>query len=110
MPDTIEQIRSTASLIVPEIHSAGYGVRAVFASGRSWLATRANRRPGCGIVWGFVSLIGLGVAWLVWFNGGAGAEVDGTLVSNRSLVWYTRGLSLSAGIVAGARDVESDRR
>src|SRR6185312_16439479 len=43
-------------------------------------------------------LVGLCVAWMVWFRGGAD-DIQGTLFHIDHLVWYTRGLSLSAGIL-----------
>jgi NADH-quinone oxidoreductase subunit N len=48
--------------------------------------------------WGVVSLLGICVAWLIWFRGGT-EFVEGTLFRIDHLVWYMRGLSLSAGIL-----------
>src|SRR5437868_8795974 len=54
--------------------------------------------PGLRHRWGFVSLVGICVAWTVWFRGGM-EPVEGTLFHLDHLVWYTRGLTLSAGVL-----------
>ena len=44
--------------------------------------------------WGVISLFALVIAWLLWFKGGI-QPADGGMFHIDSLVWYTRGLSLS---------------
>jgi NADH-quinone oxidoreductase subunit N len=97
VPETLEQIRSTASLLVPEILLLVTAC-VLFCVGPFIINDSGESAPGLRHRWGFVSLVGLCVAWLVWFRGGT-ELVDGTLFRIDHLVWYTRGLSLSAGIL-----------
>src|SRR5262245_20257610 len=48
--------------------------------------------------YGLLSLVGLAVAWSIWFYGGTEIE-DGTLFRIDDLVWVTRGLSFTAGVM-----------
>jgi hypothetical protein len=48
--------------------------------------------------WGFLSLAAIGIAWAIWF-GGNRETLQGALFHIDDLVWYTRGLSLSAGVL-----------
>ncbi len=96
MPEIIEQIRNTASLIVPEI-TLFVTACAMFLFGPFMISGSGESTPGLRHRWGFLAIVGLGVAWVVWF--GRGAEViDGNLFRLDHLVWYTRGLALSVGI------------
>ncbi len=97
MPQVIEQIRSTATLIVPEIVLLA-AVCALFLVG-PFLVNEAGEAPaGLRKRWGFLSLFALVVALVAWCDG------DHSLVQNGlfridGLVWYARGLSLIAGIL-----------
>jgi NADH-quinone oxidoreductase subunit N len=97
VPDTIEQIRNTASLLVPEILLLGTAC-VLFCVGPFMINDSGESAPGLRHRWALISLVGLCVAWMVWFQGGT-EIVDGTLFRIDHLVWYTRGLSLSAGIL-----------
>jgi NADH-quinone oxidoreductase subunit N len=97
VPETIEQIRSTASLVVPEILLLVTAC-VLFCVGPFMIDDSGESPPGLRHRWGFVSLVGLCVAWMVWFRGGV-EPIEGTLFHVDHLVWYTRGLSLSAGIL-----------
>src|SRR5436190_14458365 len=54
--------------------------------------------PGLRHRCGFMSLTGLCVAWVIWIYDGA-ATIDGSLFRIDHLVWFTRGLSLTAGLL-----------
>jgi NADH-quinone oxidoreductase subunit N len=97
VPETIEQIRSTASLLVPEIILLATAC-VLFLVGPFLIGGGGDASPGLRHRWGLLSLLGLGVAWMAWFQGGTLA-VDGTLFRLDHLVWFTRGLALSAGVV-----------
>jgi NADH-quinone oxidoreductase subunit N len=97
VPETIEQIRSTASLLVPEILLLVTAC-VLFCAGPFMINDSGESPAGLRHRWGFVSLIGLCVAWTVWFRGGL-EPIEGTLFRIDHLVWYTRGLSLSAGVL-----------
>ncbi len=97
MPETIQQIRSTASLIVPEILLLATAC-AMFFVGPFLVSHEGESAPGLRHRWGFVSLIALCAAGIVWFRSGT-ATVEGTLFQIDHLVWVTRGLSLSAGML-----------
>jgi NADH-quinone oxidoreductase subunit N len=97
VPPTIELIRSTASLLVPEIILLATAC-VLFLVGPFLVSDAGESMPGLRHRWGVVSLIGLCVAWFVWFHNGP-ATMDGTLFRIDSLAWYTRGLSLSAGVL-----------
>jgi NADH-quinone oxidoreductase subunit N len=97
VPETIEHIRGTASLLVPEIILLGTAC-VLFVFGPFMISDGGESAPGLRHRWGFVSLVGIGVAWIVWFHGGT-ELAEGTLFRIDHLVWYTRGLSLSAGIL-----------
>ncbi|MEX0613472.1 MAG: NADH-quinone oxidoreductase subunit N, partial [Pirellulales bacterium] len=97
MTEAIAHIHATASLLVPEIILLA-AVCAMFLVG-PLLVSRAGEAPsGLRQHWGMVSLLALGVAWAVWF-GGERQLSEGALFQIDDLVWYTRGLTLSAGIV-----------
>lgn len=97
MPLPLEQIRSTASLLVPEVILVAMACMLFFV-GPFAVTDAGESSPGVRHRWGFVALVGLVVGWIVWFQGGA-AAVDGTLFRIDHLAWYTRGLSLSAGVL-----------
>ncbi len=97
MPHNIDQIRGTALLVVPELILLATAC-AMFLLGPFLVTDGGEASPGLRHRWGLVSLIGLCVAWMVWFHGGT-ATLDGTLFRIDQLAWFTRGLSLSAGIL-----------
>jgi NADH-quinone oxidoreductase subunit N len=97
VPEIIEQIRNTASLVMPEILLLVTAC-VMFLFGPFMINDSGESAPGLRYRWGCVSLLGLAVAWMIWFHGG-NEEVQGTLFHIDHLVWYTRGLSLSAGVL-----------
>ena len=97
MTETIEQIQATASLLVPEIILLAT-VCAMFLGGPLLVTDAGDASSGLRHRWGFLSLAAVAVAWAIWFGGGADAG-KGSLFRIDELVWYTRGLSLSAGIL-----------
>jgi NADH-quinone oxidoreductase subunit N len=97
VPEAIEQIRQTASLIVPEIILLTT-VCALFLLGPLVVSDAGEAPAGLRHRWGIVTLVALAVAWLVWFRGGT-ESVNGGLFHVDALVSYTRGLSLTSGIL-----------
>lgn len=97
MPEAIEQIRQTASLIVPEIVLLAM-ICALFLVGPLLVSDSGEAPSGLRHRWGVLSLFALVIAWLLWVKGGT-AAANGGMFHIDSLVWYTRGLSLSAGIL-----------
>jgi NADH-quinone oxidoreductase subunit N len=95
--EAVEQIHRTASLIVPEIILLA-ATCLLFLAGPLVVSDAGQAPSGLRHRWGFFSLLAIGVAWIVWF-GGPSATSTGALFRIDQLVWYTRGLSLSAGIV-----------
>lgn len=65
------------------------------------LVTDAGDAPsGLRNQWGLLSLMTLALAWIVWYSGPrVPPHPNGALFQVDELVWYTRGLTLSAGIV-----------
>ncbi len=97
MPEAIEHIRGTASLIVPEIILLA-AVCALFLVGPFLVSDSGEAPPGLRNRWGLFSLFALAVAWMAWYRGGADA-VQGGMFHLDSLVWFTRGLTMSAGML-----------
>lgn len=97
MPEVIEQIRSTATLIVPEIILLA-AVCALFLVGPFMVDEAGEAPAGLRKRWGFLSLFALVVALVAWFDGDQSTAQSG-LFHIDGLVWYVRGLSLIAGIL-----------
>jgi NADH-quinone oxidoreductase subunit N len=97
VPEAIEQIHATASLLVPEILLLAT-VCVMFLFGPFLVSHAGDAPAGLRHQWGFLSLAALGVAWAVWF-GGSRETFDGALFRIDDLVWYTRGITLSAGFL-----------
>lgn len=97
MAEAIEQIRGTAALIVPEIILLAT-VCGLFLAGPFFVSDAGESPAGLRHRWGLVSLIALAVAWIVWYQGGT-VPAEGAMFHVDPLVWYTRGLSLSAGFL-----------
>ncbi|HVT26626.1 MAG TPA: NADH-quinone oxidoreductase subunit N [Lacipirellulaceae bacterium] len=97
MPSSIELIRSTASLLVPEIILLATAC-VLFLVGPFLVSDTGESSPGLRHRWGVLSLIGLGVAWFAWLQHGT-ATMEGTLFRIDALAWYARLLSLSAGVL-----------
>jgi NADH-quinone oxidoreductase subunit N len=95
--EAVEQIHRTASLIGPEIILLA-ATCLLFLAGPLVVTDAGQAAPGLRHCWGFFSLLSIVVAWVVWF-GGSTVPSQGALFSIDDLAWYTRGLSLSAGIV-----------
>ncbi|HEY3395664.1 MAG TPA: NADH-quinone oxidoreductase subunit N, partial [Lacipirellulaceae bacterium] len=97
MSESVEQIHRTASLIVPEIILLA-ATCLLFVAGPLVVGDAGQATPGLRHRWGFFSLLAIGLAWAAWFGGSAESS-QGALFSTDALLWYARGLSLSAGIV-----------
>jgi NADH-quinone oxidoreductase subunit N len=97
VPEYIEQIRGTASLLVPEIVLIGTAC-VLFFIGPFMVSDSGEAVRGLRRRCAWLSLLGLVVAWLIWFYGGTEIE-DGTLFRIDHLVWVTRGLSFSTGVL-----------
>ncbi len=97
MPEAIEQIHATATLLLPEIILLAT-VCVLFLAG-PLLVTAAGEAPaGLRHQWGFLSLAAITVAIAMWYGGGRDSA-QGALFHIDNLVWYTRGLTLSAGFI-----------
>jgi NADH-quinone oxidoreductase subunit N len=97
VPEIIEQIRGTAELIAPEIILL-VAVCAMFLIG-PFVVTDAGEAPvGSRSRWGLLSLFALAIAWITWYRGGHAAAGGGMFYLD-DLVWYIRGLSLTAGLL-----------
>lgn len=97
MPEAIQQIRATATLIVPEIILL-IAVCVLFLAG-PFLVNDAGEAPaGLRKRWGLVSLFALFVALVAWYDGGTDV-VQGNLFRVDGLVWFVRGLSMIAGFL-----------
>jgi NADH-quinone oxidoreductase subunit N len=97
VPELVDQIHRTASLLVPEILLLAT-MCFMFVAGPLLVSEAGNAAPGLRHRWGFLSVAALGVAWAIWF-GSSPQTHAGALFQIDSLVWYTRGLTLSAGIM-----------
>lgn len=97
MTDVYELINATAKLLVPEIILL-LSLCAMFLLG-PLLVGPAGEAPGLRNRWGLLTLFSLGLAWVVWFSGLRTDVVQGALFRLDELVWYTRGVSLTAGIL-----------
>jgi NADH-quinone oxidoreductase subunit N len=93
----IQQIHATTSHCVPEIILLAT-VCALFLMGPFAVSDAGDAPRGLRHRWGLLSLGALVVAWLVWLRGGP-ATASGGLLTADELVWYTRGVTLSAGIL-----------
>jgi NADH-quinone oxidoreductase subunit N len=95
--EAVEQIHRTASLIVPEIILLAT-MCLLFLAGPLVVSDTGQAARGLRHQWGFLSLLTIGIAWALWF-GGSIEPLPGALFRIDSLAWYSRGLSLSAGIL-----------
>lgn len=84
-------------LLLPEILLL-VTVCVLFLAGPLLVSDASNAPSGLRNQWGFLSVATLAIAWMIWINSGHDAD-QGALFHVDSLVWYTRALTLSAGIV-----------
>jgi NADH-quinone oxidoreductase subunit N len=96
--EAIEQIQRTASLLVPEIILLAT-VCFLFLTGPLAVSDAGDATPGLRHRWGFLSLLALALATIVWSGGAPDAVEQGALFHIDPLVWYTRGISLFGGIL-----------
>lgn len=98
MTDVYELINATAKLLVPEIILL-LSLCAMFLLGPLLVGPAGEAPLGLRNRWGLLTLFSLGLAWVVWFSGLRTDVVQGALFRLDELVWYTRGVSLTAGIL-----------
>jgi NADH-quinone oxidoreductase subunit N len=96
--EAIEQIQRTASLLVPEIILLAT-VCFLFLAGPLAVSDAGEATRGLRHRWGFLSLLGLGFATIIWAGSAADAVEQGALFHIDQLVWYTRGITLLGGIL-----------
>jgi NADH-quinone oxidoreductase subunit N len=97
VPEVFDQIHRTASLLVPELVLL-VTMCVMFVGGPLLVSDAGQAASGVRHRWGILSLIAIAVAWTIWAGGSLDAQ-QGSLFEIDQLVWYTRGLSLSAGIL-----------
>lgn len=97
MPQLIEQIHGTAGLLVPEIILLATAC-VLFVLWPLVVGGEGDAAAGLGHRAAWITLIGLGIAWLVWFNESP-ASGEGSLFHIDHLAWMTRGLAYTAGLV-----------
>jgi NADH-quinone oxidoreductase subunit N len=96
--EAIEQIQRTASLLVPEIILLAT-VCSLFLAGPLAVSDAGEATPGLRHRWGFLSLLGIGIATIIWSGGAADTVEQGALFHIDQLVWYTRGITLLGGML-----------
>ncbi len=97
MPEVFDQIHRTASLLVPELVLLAT-MCVMFVGGPLLVSDSGQAAPGLRHRWGALSVISLAVAWAIWFGSSPDLQ-QGSLFQIDQLVWYARGVSLSAGIL-----------
>jgi NADH-quinone oxidoreductase subunit N len=85
-------------MLVPEIILL-LSLCAMFLLGPLLVGPAGEAPPGLRNRWGLLTLFSLGLAWVVWFSGSRTDVVQGASFRLDELVWYTRGVSLTAGIL-----------
>jgi NADH-quinone oxidoreductase subunit N len=95
--EAIVQIHRTASLLVPEIILLAT-VCFMFLVGPLLVSNAGETAPGLRHRWGFMSLLALVVAWALWYSSAPGPQ-QGALFQIDQLASFTRGLSLSVGVL-----------
>src|SRR5690349_5336290 len=71
---------------------------AMFFVGPMLVSEAGDAEPGVRSRWGFISLIAIAVAGVSWLHGDSSA-VESSLFRIDHLTWFTRGLSLTAGLI-----------
>src|SRR3954471_22896768 len=71
---------------------------AMFFVGPMLVSDAGDSEPGLRSRWGFISLVAIAVSWVTWLHGDT-STVEGSIFRIDHLTWFTRGLSLSAGIL-----------
>jgi NADH-quinone oxidoreductase subunit N len=97
MPEAIAQIQSTAMLLLPEIILLASAC-ILFLAGPLLVTDAGDAPPGLRHQWGFLSMAAIAVAFAMWYSGDRDVA-QGALFQLDDLVWYTRGLTLSAGFI-----------
>jgi NADH-quinone oxidoreductase subunit N len=95
--EVIDQIHRTAALLVPEIVLLAT-MCFMFVGGPMLVSDSGQSAAGLRHRWGFLSLAALAVAWALWI-GGSPESQTGAMFRVDQMVWYIRGLSLTAGIL-----------
>jgi NADH-quinone oxidoreductase subunit N len=70
----------------------------LFLAGPMLVSDAGEAPRGLRNQWGFLSVMTIAIAWYIWFNGSRDVE-QGALFQLDHLVWYTRGISLSFGLI-----------
>jgi NADH-quinone oxidoreductase subunit N len=97
VPEAIQQINEAVSLVIPEIILLAT-VCILFLVGPLMVSEAGEARTGLRHRWGILALLALGTAIFAWLRGEPGQVSGGPFVVDQ-LVWFTRGLSLSAGVL-----------
>ena len=92
----IEQITQAASLVVPEVILLGT-MCVMFLAGPFLVTDAGTAAPGLRHRWGALSLIALASAWFAWQSAGTEPVTGGPFRSD-DLLWFVRGLTLTAGV------------
>ncbi|MEX2027265.1 MAG: proton-conducting transporter membrane subunit, partial [Pirellulaceae bacterium] len=92
-----QHIQDAVSLIVPEIILLATACL-LFLVGPMLVSDAGDARPGLRHRWGILSLLALGSAIFAWLRAEPVAVTGGPFVADQ-LVWFTRGLALTAGIL-----------
>jgi NADH-quinone oxidoreductase subunit N len=92
----IEIINHAAALVVPEVVLL-LTVCMMFMIGPFLVSPAGHANTGVRHRWGGLALAALGTAWLIWYNSQPVATTHGGPFAADALVWFTRGLSLTAG-------------
>lgn len=99
MTEAIRQVNETVWLLVPEILLLTT-MAVLFLVGPFLVSGAGSAPSGLRNQWGFLTLMTLILAWVIWFmSPHVPPNPHGALFQADHLLWYTRGLTLSAGIV-----------
>lgn len=97
MKETIQQLSIAVQYILPEV-SLLAAVCLQLALGPFLVSDRGEAQPGLRHRMGWLSVIALGVALLLWWNGPTQSPANAPFLLD-SLTWYTRGLMLIGALV-----------
>jgi NADH-quinone oxidoreductase subunit N len=96
MTEAIQQITGAVDLIVPELILVAT-VCVMFITGPFFVSEAGVAPAGLRKRWAALSLLAIGSAWYVWFNGDRTEPLGTGPFRVDELTWYIRGLSLTIG-------------